>query len=141
MGQKNRAKVVWTGEGTRFHGSVGSGYELNISGGSEDSGARPMELMLVSVAGCTAIDVVGILKKQRQDIEDVEVEIEGERAEDYPKVYTAVTVNYLVRGKGVDPQAVERAIALSEEKYCSASVILERSGAKMRTSYTIEETE
>jgi putative redox protein len=139
MGQKNSAKTVWKGEGLNFRGSVGSGYEFDIGGGSEKVGGSPMEYLLVGLAGCTAVDVVSMLKKQRQDVVDLEVQAIGLRADDHPKVYTDVTVNYLVRGKNIDPRAVERAINLSEEKYCSASAMFSRSGVRIELTFEIEE--
>ena len=106
---------------------------------AEKVGGSPMEYLLVGLAGCTAIDVVGMLKKQRQEVVGLEVEAIGLRADDYPMVYTDVTVNYLVRGKDIDPRKVERAIQLSEEKYCSASAMFSRSGVKMELTFEIEE--
>lgn len=135
----NSAKMVWTGEGLDFQGSVGTGYEFDVSGGSDKIGAGPMDLILAGVAGCTAVDVVMILQKQRQDVTGVEVEVSGIRADEHPKVYTVVMLNYTIRGRGIDPTAVERAIRLSEEKYCSASAMIASSGARMETTFQIEE--
>ncbi len=135
----NSAKIVWTGEGLDFQGALSSGYELDVCGGSKKTGAGPMDLILAGVAGCTAIDVVMILQKQRQDVTGVEVEASGIRADEHPKVYTVVTLNYTIRGKDIDPTAVERAIRLSEEKYCSASAMIVSSGARMETTFQIEE--
>lgn len=141
MSQQNSAKTVWKGEGLNFEGSVGSGYEFDVGGGSDKVGGSPMEYLLVGVAGCTAVDVVSMLKKQRQDVLGLEVEAVGTRADDHPKVYTAVTVTYIVRGRNIDPRAVERAINLSEEKYCSASAMFTRAGARVETKFKIEEIE
>jgi putative redox protein len=97
-----------------------------------------MEFLLAGVAGCTAMDVVGILRKMRQPLQGLEVSVSGTRASDYPMVYTDATITYIVKGDGVDPAAVEKAIALSHETYCSASVMFERSGTNMTTLYRIE---
>lgn len=137
-GQKNSARMVWKGEGLEFQGSVGSGYTFDVSGGAEKTGGGPMELLLAGVTGCTAIDVVLILQKQRQKVTDLEVEATGVRAAENPKVYTEVELVYIVRGEDVDPQAVERAIALSEEKYCSASNMFLQAGVTIRSTYRIE---
>lgn len=139
MGHQNSAKTIWKGEALNFTGITGSGYEFDVGGGLEKVGGSPMEYLLVGLAGCTAIDVVGMLKKQRQDVVGLEVEAIGLRADDYPMVYTDVMVNYLVRGKDIDPRKVERAIQLSEEKYCSASAMFSRSGVKMELTFEIEE--
>lgn len=96
-----------------------------------------MELLLAGVAGCTAIDVVHTLKKMRQQLTGLAVDIRGERAETHPKVYTAVEIVYVLQGEELDPNAIERAISLSEEKYCSASAMLQRSGTKLTTSYQV----
>ena len=141
MSQKNSAKTVWKGEGLNFRGSVGSGYEFDVGGGSDKIGGSPMEYLLVGVAGCTAVDVVSMLQKQRQNVTGVEVEAVGTRADEHPKVYTRVILNYLIRGKDVDPRAVERAIHLSEEKYCSASAMFSRAGTRMEITFKIEEVD
>jgi putative redox protein len=139
MGQELSGSVVWKAEGLDFVGSVGSGYEFEVSAGPNKTGAGPMELLLTSLAGCTAADVVGMLKKQRQEISGVEVEARGVRADAHPRVYTDVMVTYVIRGKDVDPKAVERAITLSEEKYCSVSAMICRSGTNLDINYRIEE--
>ena len=130
--------MVWKGEGLEFEGSLGSGYSFDVGGGPDKIGGGPMEFLLAGVVGCTAVDVVLILQKQRQKVTGVEVEASGMRAADYPMVYTDVDLLYIVRGEDIDPQAVEKAIALSEEKYCSASTMFVRSGVSMRSSYRVE---
>ena len=137
-GPTNSARMVWKGEALEFQGSVGSGYTFDVSGGDDKTGAGPMEILLAGVAGCTAIDVVLILQKQRQKVAGVEVEATGVRAIENPKVYTDVELIYIVRGDDIDPQAVERAISLSEEKYCSASNMFLQAGVTMRSTYRIE---
>ena len=98
-----------------------------------------MEFLLAGVAGCTAMDVISILQKMRQDVHDFSVEISGVRAEDHPKVYTEVDITYVVRGKNIKEENVARAIELSENIYCSSSQMFHRSGAKINTGYRIEE--
>ncbi len=135
---KKTARVSWKGTDNNFAGELGSGYTFDISGNAgPENGAGPMELLLAGVAGCTAIDIVHILRKQRQDVSGVEVEIEAERATDYPMVYTSAEVTYIVRGD-VTESAVVKAIELSEEKYCSASIMFKRSGVQMHSQYRIE---
>ena len=135
MSEIKEATVVWKGDGLTFSSELGSGYRLDVGG---PAGGGPMELLLAGVAGCTAMDIVNILQKMRQPLTGLEVAVSGTRAGDYPMVYTDVNITYIVRGDGVDPEAVERAIALSHETYCSASIMVERSGARMTTGYRIE---
>jgi putative redox protein len=105
---------------------------------SDSGGGSPMEFMLAGVAGCTGVDVLSILKKMRQDVQGLTVDIDGDRAEDYPMVYTDVTIVYNVTGTDIDPDSVEKAIELSMTKYCSASIIFKRAGVKVSTQYNIE---
>jgi putative redox protein len=121
------SKVVWK-QGLSFTGTADSGFEVPLSaeaavGGAED-GFRPLELMGVSLAGCTAMDVVSILKKKQQDLTAFEVRVRAERAEEHPKVWTRAVIRYLVTGRGVDEAAVLRAIELSALKYCPAQAML-----------------
>jgi putative redox protein len=97
-----------------------------------------MELLLIGMAGCTAYDVVSILEKKRQAVTGLEVSAQAERAEETPRVYTRIEIEYVVRGRAIKPKAVEDAIQLSEEKYCSASIMLGKT-AKISTSYRIED--
>lgn len=119
--------VKWT-DGMSFIAETGSGHLVPMDGAPEAGGRnlapRPMELMLVGAGGCSAFDVVLILKRGRQDIRDCEVKVSAERAETDPKVFTRIRFHYVVRGKGLKPDAVERAVHLSAEKYCSASIML-----------------
>jgi putative redox protein len=121
------AKVTWHG-GLHFTGNADSGHEVIIDGspsvGGSDKGSRPLELMLMSLAGCTGMDVISILRKKRQDVTDFEVKAHAEQADTHPHVYTAVTVEYIVTGHNIDPKAVERAIELSENAYCPAQAML-----------------
>ena len=139
MSNEKTAKVDWSGTDLQFHGTLGSGYEFDLNSNAGPGGGSPMEFLLAGVAGCTAMDVISILQKMRQDVHDFTVEISGERAEAHPKVYTEVTVTYVLRGKSLNEENVARAIELSETIYCSASQMFHRAGAKMHTKYRIEE--
>jgi putative redox protein len=140
MSEVKEAKVIWKGDGLQFDAALGSGYEFSVGSPAGPAAGGPMELLLAGVAGCTAMDIVNILTKMRQPLAGLEVAVSGTRAADYPMVYTDVNVTYVVHGDGVDPAAVEKAIALSHETYCSASVMFERSGARMTSDYRIEPT-
>ena len=132
-------RVTWV-EDRRFVGQSDSGHGVILDGSAEKLGPSPMELLLMSMAGCTAYDVLSILEKKRQDVRGLEVRASAERAEEPPRVYTHIEVTYIVRGKGIKPKAVEDAIRLSEERYCSASAMLAKT-AEIRTQYRIEEVE
>jgi putative redox protein len=131
------ARVTWVGE-RRFVGESGSGHAIVVDGGEAKIGPSPMELLLMGMAGCTAYDVVSILDKKRQEVSGVTVSVRGERATEPPRVFVDIQVEYVVRGRNVSPKAVEDAIHLSEEKYCSASVMLGKT-ARISNSYRIEE--
>lgn len=119
--------ITYTG-GASFRGDTGSGHAVIMDGapefGGEDKGARPMEMLLLGLGGCTSFDVMLILNKSRQDVRDCVAEIRAERADKPPKVFTKIHIKFVVTGKGLDRAKVERAIKLSEEKYCSASIML-----------------
>lgn len=136
------AKVTWTGSGLRLVGEASSGPAIvvdhAVKEGEKQAGPTPMELLLIGLCGCTAMDVVSILQKKRQPFTGLEVRATAERAEEHPMVYTRIHLEYVVRGEGVEPQAVERAIELSETKYCSAAAMLGKA-APITTSYRIEE--
>ncbi len=122
---KARVKGV---EDVMFLGESGTGHTVVVDGpgeaGGHGTGMRPMELLLLGMGGCTTFDVIEILKKSRQDVRDCVVEIDGERSEEVPKVYTNIHVHYKVTGKDVKANFVERAIKMSIEKYCSATLML-----------------
>jgi putative redox protein len=122
-----KTTIRWKG-GAAFDAESGSGHTVRIDGppdfGGQNTGARPMELVLMGMGGCTAFDVVLILRKSRVDITDCIAEVSAERAETEPKVFTKIHVHFVVTGRNVPPQQVERAIRLSAEKYCSASIML-----------------
>jgi putative redox protein len=122
-----KARVKWV-DGMMFVGESGSGHAVVMDGapdsGGRDLGIRPMEMLLLGLGGCTAFDVVLILKRGREPVTDCVVEIEAERAERDPKVFTRIHLVYTLTGRGLSPAKVERAIKLSNEKYCSASIML-----------------
>ena len=126
------AKISWV-EGALFVAEGGSGHTITMDGapdvGGRNLASRPMEVVLMGMGGCTAIDVVSMLRKQRQDILGVEVSLSGERAGDHPMVYTEVKVVYTVRGRRLNKALVERAVSLSDEKYCSATAMIRKSGS------------
>ncbi len=99
-------------------------------------GASPMELLLIALGGCTALDVISILRKKRQEVTGFEVRVHGDRAEDHPKSFTDITIEYVVRGVNIDPAAVARSIDLSTETYCSVHAMLHQA-ANITTTYTI----
>ena len=122
-----KARVKWVQDRT-FLGESGSGHSVVMdgdpAGGGRDLGIRPMEALLLGMGGCTAYDVVDILEKSRQAVEDCAIEIEADRAEEIPKVFTKIVVRYIVTGRNLDPKKVERAVNLSAETYCSATIML-----------------
>jgi putative redox protein len=130
------AKVTWV-EDRRFVGQA-SGHALVVDASAAKLGPGPMELVLIGLAGCTAYDVVQILEKKRQPVAGLEVKASAERAEEPPRVYTEIQIEYLIRGRDVSPKAVEDAIRLSTEKYCSASKMLDKT-AQISTKYRIED--
>lgn len=122
-----KARIKWI-EGVSFLGETESGHAIVMDGapegGGRNLGPRPMETLLAGAGGCTAYDVVTILRKGRQDIDDVVIEIDADRAASDPKVFTRIHFHFVVTGRNVRPDAVERAIELSATKYCSASIML-----------------
>ena len=122
-----KARIRWN-EGVSFVAETGSGHALVVDGapdaGGRNLGPRPMELVLAGAAACTAFDVVWILRKARQSISDCVVEAEAERAEEDPRVFTKIHLRYRIRGEGLNSAQVERAVKLSKEKYCSATLML-----------------
>jgi putative redox protein len=121
------AKVTWH-QGLTFTGSADTGYSVPLgasaSVGGADDGFRPMELIALGLAGCTAMDVISILQKKRQVIDRFEVQVEASQAEEHPRVFTEIEITYLISGESVDERAVQRAIELSETKYCPAQAML-----------------
>ena len=140
MAHRKSVTLRWTGEEMNFVTTLGAGYQVLFKAPQADeTGGSPMEFFLAGVAGCTGVDVVSILQKMRQDVQDLTVFIDGDRAEEYPMVYTDVKIVYTIKGKGIDPTAVEKAIELSMTKYCSASITFKRAGVHVTTEYVIEE--
>jgi len=125
--------VRWSGDGMSFIAETGSGHLVAMDGSPEGGGRnlapRPMEMVLLGTGGCTAYDVVLILKRGRHDVRGCEVRLEAERADDDPKVFTRIAFRFVVRGRGLRREAVERAVQLSHDKYCSASAMLARTAA------------
>ena len=119
--------VNWV-DGLLMVGKSDSGHTITMDGppesGGENLGVRPMEMLLLGVAGCTMIDVVTTLKKMRQDLSHLETKINAERATDHPKVFTDIHIQFIVKGKDLDSKKVDKAVTLSAEKYCSASIML-----------------
>ncbi|MCV6592259.1 MAG: OsmC family protein [Silicimonas sp.] len=123
-----KSRLSWTGDRT-FLGQTESGHSVVIGTAHEDApkpGPSAMELVLLGAGACSCYDVVSILEKGRQAVRDVEVELEADRAEDPPKVFTRIHLHFIVTGRDLDPKRVERAINLSVEKYCSATAMLEK---------------
>jgi putative redox protein len=122
-----QARVKWL-DHMSFVGESGSGHSVVMDGSPEAGGrnlaARPMEMVLIGMGGCTAFDVVMILQKARQPVDDCIVEISAERSEEIPKVFTKIHVHYIVKGRGLSEKQVEKAIHLTAEKYCSVSIML-----------------
>jgi putative redox protein len=122
-----KAKVNWH-EKLSFTGSADTGFEVPLGAnprvGGDNDGFRPLELMAVSLAGCTAMDVISILQKKRQEITDFRVEVDADRADEHPKILTNAVIEYHVTGKDVDEKAVVRAMELSATRYCPAQAML-----------------
>lgn len=127
-----KARVKWV-ENSLFVAQSGSGHSVVLDGppeaGGQNMGVRPMEMVLLGLGGCTAFDVVDILRKKREPVSGCVVEIEAERAESVPKVFTKIHVRYIVTGKNVKEESVKRAVELSAEKYCSVSIMLDKTAA------------
>lgn len=122
-----KSRVKWV-EGMAFMAESDSGHAVIMDGapdiGGRNLGPRPMEMMLMGAGGCTSIDVMMILQKSRQDVTDCQVELTAERAADHPKVFTRIHFHFIVKGRSLKPETVERAIQLSAMKYCSATIML-----------------
>ena len=131
--------VRWTGDGMSFVAKTGSGHLVTMdgaaAGGGNDLAPRPMEMVLVGTGGCTAYDVVLILKRGRHDVRGCEVQVTAERAEQDPKVFTRIEMKFTVRGRNLKRDTVERAVQLSHEKYCSATAMLAKTA---QISHSVE---
>jgi putative redox protein len=137
-----KARIKWL-EGMTYVAEAGSGHALVVDGppdmGGRNLGVRPMELMLMGLGSCSAVDVVHILKKARQGISDCEVQLDAERAASAPRVFTRIRLHFVVTGSNLSEKQVKRAVALSTEKYCSASIMLGRS-VTIEHTYEIRQT-
>ncbi len=131
--------------GMRFDAEAGSGHHVTLDaaehGGGQNAGFRPMEMLLVGLGGCTGMDVISILRKKRQQVTGYEVHVSGIRAEDHPMVFVEITVEHIVTGHGVQPEAVERAIQLSKERYCGAGAMLGKVAHLTHTFRIVEAAE
>jgi len=135
-----KCKVSWAGD-ARFDASSGTGHNIIMDGpedhGGKNQGPRPMEMLLVGVGGCSAFDVVHILKKSRQDVTDCQALIEAERVDDVPAVFKSIHIHFVVKGNKLKENQVKRAVELSAEKYCSASIMLGKAGVQITHSHEI----
>ena len=133
-----KARAKWV-EGMAFMGEAGSGHAVVMDGapeyGGRNIGIRPMEMLLIGLAGSTGFDVMQILRKGRETVTGCEVEVEAERATEDPKVFTKIHISYRITGRGLSQAKAERAVTLSKEKYCSASIML---GATAEMSYSLD---
>ena len=137
-----QATVKWV-DGVMFLGESGSGHSVVMDGppdlGGRNLGPRPMEMLLLGVGGCSSFDVMSMLQKSRQQVVDCRVEIEAERADAVPAVFTRIHMHFVVTGVALKEKQVQRAVELSAEKYCSASIMLGAAGVAMSHSFAIEE--
>ena len=136
-----QAVVKWI-DNALFVGESGSGHAVVMDGpedhGGRNLGVRPMEMLLLGMGGCASFDVVNILRKARQQVRDCRAELRGERAAGVPAVFTRISIHFVVRGAGLKEAQVKRAVELSADKYCSASIMLARAGVEVEHSYRIE---
>ena len=137
-----KGTVKWA-DGAMFLGESGSGHTVVMDGpedlGGRNMGVRPMEMLLLGTGGCSIYDVLSMLKKSRQAVTDCRVELEAERADEVPAVFTRINMHFVVTGTGLKDSAVQRAVELSAEKYCSASIMLGAAGVVIEHSYEIVE--
>ena len=140
----NEITVKWVDK-MQFIGMDKYGHSVVIDSdnehGGENTGFRPMELLLIALGACTGMDVVNILKRMKKDVRSLVIKVQGERAEEYPKYYKHIEIIYEITGIGLDKDSVEKAIKLSEEKYCSASANLRDKKSEIKTTYKIIELE
>jgi putative redox protein len=139
-----QASILWMKDG-QFIAKSDSGHTLIIDGppdhGGKNLGARPMEMVLMGLGGCTSIDVIDILKKSRQDITDCVTQLTAERATSIPAVFTKIHIHFVVTGRNLKPRQVERAVELSATKYCSATLMLQRGGVEITHDFELVESE
>ena len=136
--------IRWAGD-VRFDAESGSGHTIVLDGppeyGGTNQGPRPMELLLLGVGGCSSFDVVHILKKARQDVTDCVAHLEAERADAVPAVFTRIHLHFVITGRNLKEAQVKRAVELSAEKYCSASIMLGKAGVAITHSHEVKEAE
>lgn len=132
-----QAQLKWI-DNMQFIARAGDGPAVVIDNPESKGGASPMQLVLIGIAGCTAVDVISIMQKKRANVNDFQVNITGERAEEHPRRYTNIRIEFVLSGKGIKPNAVEQAIQLSETKYCSAIASL---NASVESSYRIVDSD
>jgi len=139
-----QATVKWV-DGAQFLGESGSGHSVIMDGppdhGGQNKGVRPMEMLLLGLGGCASFDVMSILQKTRQKVSACRVEVNAERADAVPAVFTKIHLNFIIEGEGLKEPQVKRAVELSAEKYCSASIMLEAAGVEIGHSYQIVSTQ
>lgn len=133
------ATVTLDGGDLRFIGRTGSGHELVLDDGKGDTGMRPAEMVPLSLAGCTAMDVISILRKKRQDVRRYEVEATGTQQDGHPNAFTRIDVVHVVEGPGIDPEAVRRAIELSAARYCSVGATLSSGVTEIHHGYVVRD--
>lgn len=138
MAQKT-ATVTLDGGDLRFVGRTGSGHQLVLDDGKGDTGMRPAELVPLSLAGCTAMDVISILRKKRQDVRRYEVEATATQEDGHPNAFTRIDVLHVIEGEGIDPEAVRRAIELSATKYCSVGATLSSGVTEIHHGYVVRD--
>jgi putative redox protein len=135
-----KAEIKWVGD-AMFLGESGSGHAVVMDGppdhGGRNMGIRPMEMLLIGVGGCSSFDVVDILKKARQNVTGCHARLEAERAETVPAVFTRINIHFIIKGKDLKEKQVERAVSLSAEKYCSASIMLGKAGVQITHSFEV----
>lgn len=141
MSEKMVNATVKMVEGLQLIGYASSGHGIILDTspeiGGQDKGPRPMELVLIALGGCTAMDVISIMQKKRQDLRGLEIKINGLRSEEHPRVYTEINIHYIFKGKNLSEDACKRSIELSQEKYCSVSAMLSKS-ASIKYSWEIQ---
>ncbi|MEH6559502.1 MAG: OsmC family protein [Oceanicoccus sp.] len=138
-----KATVKWV-DGVSFSAESGTGHSVTMDGppdhGGRDLGPRPMEMLIMGLGGCASFDVLSMLKKSRQQVEGCVAEVVAQRADAVPAVFTEIHLNFVVTGPGLKEAQVKRAVSLSAEKYCSASIMMEAAGVKVTHSYQIIDT-
>jgi putative redox protein len=138
-----KASISWGGD-AKFIGTSESEHSITMDGppdhGGTNQGPRPMEMILLGLGGCTSFDVMSILKKSRQDVTDCIANISAERADEVPSVFTKIDIHFVVSGNRLKDSLVKRAVELSAEKYCSASIMLEKAGVEITHSYEVKDS-